>query len=354
MPSKSSPHPELVEGRAIRMQRFSGTLAVSLFLIACGLPSARAETIKIGISKLFSQAAVPVAIERGYFKSQDLDAQMVFFDAAQPIALAVASGGVDFGVAGMSAGFFSLAAQGQLRLIASSTREKKGFYSLILLASNKAWDAGLTSAAQLPGHDIAITQVGTSLHYSIGQIAERNGFAMNAVTVKALQSNSNVISALTGGTVAAALMPGSSMLPLIRKGEVKLLGWVGDLAPGSSGSSVFTATKTANERGATVKRFLAAYRDGMRDFHDAFATKDDRRQDGPSAPAILKMVADFTGVSAEELDAAVPYVDPQGRMDVADVARQIAWYKSQNLLKGEVEADELIDKRYAILMPAND
>lgn len=330
---------------------FARQLAASaLALAACEV--AHAETIKIGISKLFSQAAVPVAIERGYFKDLGIDAQMVFFDAAQPIAVAVASGDVDFGVAGMSAGFFSLAGQGQLRLIASSTREKPGFYSLIVLASNKAYAAGMKTAKDLPGHDIAITQLGTSLHYSIGQIAERYGFAMSAVTVKPLQSNSNVISALTGGTVAAAVMPGSSVLPLIRKGDIQLLGWIGDLAPGSSGSSLFTATKTADTRGDMVKRFLAAYRHGMRDFHGAFATQDDQRKDGPAAPAILKLVADFTGVSAQELAKAVPYVDADARMDEADVARQIAWYKSQNLLKGDVKADALIDGRYAMMMPA--
>jgi len=316
-----------------------------------GAIPARAESVKVGLSKLFAYPGVPIAIERGYFEEQGIDAEMVFFDSAQPIAVAVASGDVDFGVAGMSAGFFALASQGQLRLIASSSREKKGFYSLIVVASNEASGAGLKSVTDLPGHDIAITQVGTSLHYSLGLIAERYGFPMSAVTVKALQSNGNVVSALTGGTVDAAVMPGSSVLPQIRKGAFQLLGWIGDLAPGSSGSSLFTATKIANERGDMVKRFLVAYRKGMRDFHNAFATPDDRREDGPTAPAILKSMSAFTGVSTEELDSAVPYVDPDARMDAADVARQIGWYKSQNLLKGDIKAEELIDRSYASLMP---
>jgi NitT/TauT family transport system substrate-binding protein len=336
--------------KIIAMKGFS-RLALTAVL-ALALPGiAAADTVKIGISKLFSQAAVPLAIERGYFKEQGLDVEMVFFDAAQPIAVAVASGDVDFGVAGMSAGFFSLASQGQLRLIGSSTREKKGFYSLIFLTSNKAAAAGLKTAKDLPGHDIAITQVGTSLHYSIGQVAERNGFAMSTVSVKPLQSNSNVVSALTGGTVDAAVMPGSSVLPMLSHGDIQLLGWIGDLAPGSSGSSLFTATKIANGRGEVVTRFMAGYRKGMRDFHDAFATADDERRNGPSAAGVLKAVSAFTGVSAEELDKAVPYGDPDARMDAADVARQINWYKSQNLLKGDIKADSLIDNRYALFIP---
>ncbi len=38
-------------------------------------------------------------------------------------------------------------------------------------------------------------------------------------------------------------------------------------------------------------------------------------------------------------------------MNVHDVAHQIAWYKSQGLLKGEVKAEELVDMRYATTMP---
>lgn len=312
---------------------------------------AQAESVKVGLSKLLSYPAVPIAIERGYFKEQGIDAEMVFFDSAQPIAVGVASGGVDFGVAGLSAGFYTLGAQGQLRLIASSAGEQPGFYNLTFLVSNKAYDAGLKSVKDLPGHDVAITQLGTSLHYSIGLAAEKFGFPLSAVTVKPLQSNSNAISALTGGTIEAAVMPATPTLAIVQKGEIKRLGWVGDLTPGWTGSALFTGTKTANERGDLVRRFLVAYRKAMHDYHAAFTGAGEQRQNGPTAPAMLAFLSKYTGIPAEAIDRAVPYIDDQGRMDAVDIAKQIAWYKSQNLLKGEVKAEELIDSRYAIPVP---
>jgi len=326
---------------------------VSLLLVAAiaclgFVTPGRAETVKVGLSKLLSYPAVPIAIERGYFKAQGIDAEMVFFDSAQPIAVGVASGGVDFGVSGLSAGFYTLAAQGQLRLIASSAGEEPGFHNLTFLASNKAYEGGLKSVRDLPGHDVAITQLGTSLHYSIGLAAEKLGFPITAVTVKPLQSNSNVISALSGGTIAAAVMPGTPTLGLVEKGEIKRIGWVGDLTPGWIGSALFTGTKTANERGDLVKRFLAAYRRAMHDYHNAFTGPGETRKDGPDAPAMLAQLAKFTETSVENIDRATPYIVDEGRMDAADIAKQIAWYKSQNLLKGEVKAEDLIDSRYAI------
>jgi NitT/TauT family transport system substrate-binding protein len=336
-------------GRAV----LAGTMTMAALAssLLCTLP-AQAESIKVGLSKLLSYPAVPIAIERGYFTEQGIDATIVFFDSAQPIAVGVASGGVDFGVAGLSAGFYTLAAQGQLRLIAASAGEQSGFYNLTFLVSNKAYAAGLTSVKDLPGHAIAITQLGTSLHYSIGLAADKFGFPMSAVTIKPLQSNSNVISALSGGTVEAGVMPGTPTLAIVEKGEMKRLAWVGDLTPGWTGSALFTSTKITNERGDLVKRFLVAYRKATQDYHDAFATSDEKRKDGPTAPAIMEILAKFAGTTPEDIDRATPYVDRQGRLDAADIARQIAWYKSQNLLKGEVKADELIDSRYALALPA--
>ncbi|HEY3919633.1 MAG TPA: ABC transporter substrate-binding protein [Stellaceae bacterium] len=328
------------------MQRF---FLAAVILFSCAITgSSHAEAIKIGISKLIGYPGVPIAEAKGYFKDQGIEPELVFFDSAQPIAVAVASGDVQFGTAGMSAGFYTLAAGGQLRLIASSGGDAPGFYNLAYVVSNKAWDAGLKTVAGLKGHSIAVTQVGTSLHYAIGGAAKRYGFAMNDVTVKPLQSNTNVIAALSGGTVDAAVMPSGPILGPIQKGEFRLLSWVADVAPNLTGSATFTSTKEANEHGDTVKKFLTAYRHSVHDFAAAFMSAGGKRQDGPTAPEILDIMSKFTAIAPDQIDKAIPYVDPEGRIDASSVADQIAWYKSQGLLKGEIDVKQLIDSRYAL------
>jgi NitT/TauT family transport system substrate-binding protein len=326
-----------------------GLMAVS----GVGLAPAQAESVKVGLSKLVSYPGVPIALARGYFKQQGLDVQMVFFDGAQPISVGVASGDIDFGVSGLSASFYTLAGHGQLKLIASSAGEAAGgFYNLTFVASNKAYDAGLKSVKDLPGHDVAIVQVGTSLHYAIGLAAEKYGFPMSAVNIRPLQSNTNVIAALSGGTVDAAVMPSTPTLNPVAKGEIKRVAWVGDVTPDWMGAALFTGTKTANERGDMVKRFLVAYRQGTRDYHNAFSTPDEKRKDGPDAPAMLKILSDFAGVPEKAIDAATPFIDRDARINVRDVAHQISWYSAQGLLKGEIKAEDLVDMRYAITTPA--
>src|ERR1700761_6621545 len=331
----------------IRMNALS-RLIIALAVAAIGWTSqAQAETVKVGLSKLISYPGVPIALSRGYFKQQGLDVEMVFFDSAQRISVGVASGDIQFGVAGLSASFYTLAGQGQLKLVGSSAGEEPGFYNLTFVASNKAYDGGVKSVKDLPGHDVAITQLGTSLHYTIGLAAEKYGFPMSAINIRPLQSNSNVIAALTGNTIPIAVMPNTPTLIPVEKGEIKRVAWVGDITPDWMGSALFSGTKTLNAQGDMVKRFMVAYRQGTRDYHDAFATSDDKRKDGPDAPAVLKILADFAGVSEKSIDEATPYIDRDARVNVRDVAHQIAWYKSQDLLKGEGNAEGLVDTRYA-------
>ncbi len=329
--------------------------AVAAIAAVMGASSAHAETVKIGLSKLFGAAAIPIGLERSYFSAQGIDVKMVFFDSAQPIAVGVASGDLDFGIAGMSASFYTLAAQGHLRLLGTSSSEAPGFHALAYLASNASRDAGLATAKDFPGHTIAITQMGTGLHYAIGLASEKYRFPMSAVTVRPLQSNSNVIAALAGNTVDAAVLPSGPAIATEQSGKAKLIGWVSDVGvEWTTGSAIFTSTKVADGSADMVQRFLVAYRRGMNDMHNAFAGPGGKRQDGPDQPAVLAIIARFTGLAPEEILRGVAYSVKDGRISADDVDREINWFRSQNLLKGEISAKALIDARYALPLTAID
>jgi NitT/TauT family transport system substrate-binding protein len=259
------------------------------------------------------------------------------------------------GIAGMTASFYTLAAQGHLLLLGTSSSEAPGFHALAYLTSNASHDAGLTTAKDFPGHTIAITQVGTGLHYAIGLAAEKYGFPMSAITVRPLQSNSNVIAALAGNTVDAAVLPSGPAIAAERSGKAKLIGWVSDVGvEWTTGSAIFTSTKLADGNADMMKRFLAAYRHGMNDMHNAFAGPGGKRQYGADQPAVLAIIARFTGLAPEEILRGVAYSLRDGRISAEDVDREISWFRSQNLLKGDVSAKALIDTRYALLLTAID
>ena len=327
------------------MRRLSACLVICAWLLA--LPAARSETIKIGLLKTSSSAVAEIAIKRGYFAAENLDAQLVPFDAAEPVAVAVTSGDIDFGITGLTAGLYALASQ--LRIISGHLQEHPGFHANAIVAANKAYDAGLRSLKDLAGHSVGVTQIGSSLHYSVALVAQRSGIALDSLRIVPLQSNANVASAVSGGQIDAAATLGNFASPAAAKGTVKLLAWAGDVAPWQFGVLI-TSAKLASEQPDTVRRFLAAMHEGQRDYHDAFTAPDGMRRDGPDAPAVMAIIADYLSQSPAQIAPALAYVDGQGRIDVSDVLRQIAWYRAHGFLKNAVDGDALIDKRFVVPM----
>jgi NitT/TauT family transport system substrate-binding protein len=337
--------------RVIGSSWFSALLGALICVTdIAAIPLARAESIKIGVVKVSGAAAIFLAQEKGYFAAEGLEPELVFFAASQPIAVATVAGDITFGQAGLTAGLYSLAAQGALHVIAGSSREAPGFQNIGYFASNAAYAQGPTRLADLAGHSVAITQIGSPVHYSLGLLAEKYGFTLAQLRLLPLQSIPAQIAAVAGGQSDLAPLPATAGLPLVARGEARLLGWVGDETPWQFGA-VLTATKTANEREAMVERFLRAYRNGAHDFHDAFAGAKEMRRDGPTASEVLALIAKYTGEPVERIRSGIAYPDREGRLDVGDVRHQIAWYKAQKLLKDDVKSDDFVDRRYVIALP---
>jgi len=318
-----------------------------LFLLAClvlSAAAARAEHIKIGVLKTTASGPIFIASAKGYFAAEGFEDEIVYFESAQPIAVAAASGAIDFGNAGFTGGFYGLAGDGALRIVSGGAAEVSGYHNQAFLASNKAWEAGLRSLKDMPGHSFAVSQIGSPPHYAMALAAQKYGFDLKSVRILPLQSIPATEAALTGGQADASGATGSLAGVILARGDAKLLGYMGDETPYQL-SGTFASRKTADERGEVVRRFLRALGKGYHDYYAAFI-QDGKRQDGPTAPEMLAIVAKGTGQTPEVTTRGLPYIDAEGRLDTADVIRQYDWYKAQGMIKGAAAPDTIIDRRY--------
>ncbi len=320
---------------------------MALLLSAVVAPKSFAEEVKIGVLNTVSTAPIYLAVDRGYFADEGLEAKLVTFDSAQPVALAAVSDDVDFGVTGLTSAFFSLAGQGALKIIAGAYSERTGFHYNAFVASKNAFAAGLTSLKLLPGHSFSLTQIGSPPHYALGALAEKLGFDLKSVRLLPLQSIPNQVSAISGGQADAGMLQASIVQPLFDRGDAKLLGWLGDDISWQVGV-VFTSAKTADHRADFVRRALRAIAKGRRDYVTAFIGSDGSLRIGAGSSEILDLLSKYLSQPPEKIKLGLIYMDAEGRLDEADIAHQIAWYKSQGMLKSEVDGNAIIDQRYAI------
>lgn len=304
-----------------------------------------AETVKFGAIR--SVNPIYVAMDKGYFAAEGLTVEPVFFDTAQPISLAVVAGDIDFGVTAATAALYNLGGQGALRIIAGGVREVPGFQSTSYVISNRAFAAGVTSFKDFAGHSVALPVLGSPPHYSLELAAEKYGFDLKSMHLLQLQSNPNQVSAVSGGQADIGLIQVTAVMPAIQRGELKLLGWVGDETPWQLGLIIAT-TKLTTEHSDQVDRFLRAYKKGAHDYAAAFVGPNGARTDGAAAADTLAIESKYLGQSPEILKSGVAYYDPDLRLDVHDILHQIDWYKSQGFVKSQVDGSAMIDKRSAV------
>lgn len=331
--------------------RLARRSALALGAAAFATPARAAAPIRLGMLRTASPAPFYIAQERGFFREAGVEVAFTFFQAAQPIAAAAVAGDIDVGVTALTGGFFALAGKGTLKVIGGGLHEQKGVKLTAVLVSKAAHEAGLTSLDKLGGKTLAITQYGSSFHYMAGRLAEVQGFDLKTVTLRPLQTISNMVAAVRTGQVDATMAIASMAGPAAASGEAVIIGWVGDHVPYQI-TALFAAAPMVETRAEDLKRFAAAYGRGVAAYREAFL-----RFDASGAPVhglatdaaiadIMKYVFVGDPQGAAKIKAGIGWYDEGGALDVADVRAQLAWYTAQGMVKGEVDAGAIIDTRF--------
>jgi NitT/TauT family transport system substrate-binding protein len=321
-----------------------------LSLIAAGAAAAELTKIKVGVLKVSACGPVFFAQEKGYFAKEGLEAELIPSDQPILVPQGVLSGDFDFGMSAMSAGFFNSAGQGAMRIIAADGDESPGFRGLVVVASNAASEKGLKTLKDLPGHSFAITTAGSLQQYDLSIIAKKYHFAYSSMKMVPVGSFANMVSAVVGGSADSAIPAVSVSRKSLAANTMQKLAWVSDELTMQI-AVIMTSAKHADQDPDLVKRFLNVYRMGLKDYHDAFIGADERPQDGPTAPAMYQLLAKYTDVPVETMKIGLVHLDVQGRLNVADVMNQIEWYKSQGMVRPEVDGTKIVDKRYVVALP---
>ncbi len=322
---------------------FRGML-LALLLAAWSLPSAQAQKITIAALTFVSSSPLFIAQDKGYYAEEGLEVEFSFFRAAQPVAVAIASGDADFGVTAFTAGFYNLAGQGALKVIGAQSREEPGFDFSGYLVSNRAYEAGFTSPEKFPGHSLGMTQYGSSFHLMIGLLADKLGFPLSEVKLMPLQSVPNMIAAVKSGQVDAIILPAHIVKALEAKGNGRIVGWVHQYTPYQLGG-LFTSTRNVTERREVVEKFVRAYQRAATEYHEAFnrLDADGRRVFGEKAEALIPIIQKYTKAKPQAIYNGAPYIDPLGRLDVGSVYAQIAWFKEHGLVDEKVDPAGILD-----------
>lgn len=301
------------------------------------------KKIKVGALRFTSHSASFVAFERGYFAEAGLDVEFEFFQAAQPMAVAIASGDVDYAVTAISGGLVSLADKGAIKVIGGALSEEAGIDGQKFLASDAAFQAGVKSPKDLAGKQFAITQAGSSFHYMGAKMAAAEGIELKFTP---LQKVGAIIGAMKSGQVDGWSIVPHIAKPLAGSGAVHIIGNVSDYLPDYQVTTVFTSTKNASDERALTESFLAGFSKGVDDYAAAMI-------DGTaSQDEMVDLIHKYVYNDRPREKAAPSIIDGTMRLNkgaalnVASVQDQLSWFQSEGLVDANISIDALVDPSY--------
>ncbi|WP_238372354.1 ABC transporter substrate-binding protein [Heliomarina baculiformis] len=323
-----------------------GLMGGAATLPMLGTPALANTKMTVGALRFTSHAASFVAFERGYFSEEGLDVDFRFFQAAQPMAVAIASGDADFGVTSITGGLISLAEKGAAKVIGGALSEEQGIDGQMILASNAAYDAGLTAPAKLDGKSFAVTQAGSSFHYMGAKIAQAENAEMS---YKPLQKVGAIIGAMKSGQVDAWTIVPHIGKALVGGGAVKHIGMVADYLPNYQVTTVFTSAENAENERAKTEAFLRAFSKGAADFNAALV---DKTTDEAGMEDMVKLIHKYVYAddpyekASKSIINGAMRINANAALNMGSVTDQVDWFKSEGLIKDGISTETLVDSSY--------
>jgi NitT/TauT family transport system substrate-binding protein len=332
-------------------------LALLALVLAAGLVGTSAVTapalspegrgrIKVGVLKLTSSAPIFVGVEKGFFKEFGVEPELVYFQAAAPIATALAAGQLDVGATGLTAALYNIVLGGEkLWIVADKGREWPGYPLVAIVVQKEAWDGGLRSIKDLKGKRIGVTQLGSTFHYHIGNILEKEGLHLSDVKIVPLQAMPATVEALKGKQVDAILVPQPFPGAAEAQGFGKILAWAGDLYPWQI-ATVFYSDKLATDR-PRAAAFMKGYVKASRYYFDAaLVQKDGHAVHGANYDEVVEITAKYTGARPEIIKLGFPFQDRNGRLLVPDIERQMSWWTANGFMKKTLPLKAVVDTSF--------
>jgi NitT/TauT family transport system substrate-binding protein len=311
-------------------------VTLALVILLPSMARAQSETVKLGDLAAISNAAVYIAIEKGFFKEQGVVTEISNFASAAKQVPALVAGELEVSVGSASAGLFNaVAQQAPFRIVADKGQTREGFGFSLLTVRKDLVDSGqVKSFRDLKGKKIAILAKGNIQHYLVGKMAEEVGLTINDVDLTFLDAPGQVTAFETKAIDASyAVEPWPARFA--ERGvavRFRTPDQVKGLGPVQIGVIIYSG-KFIKERKPVAQRWMNAYLKAADLFH----------KNGTKDPEIAAILEKYTKVPAKVIQTAIPpYQDPTGRPLVENLSDQAQWF-ARNGMQQKISIENALD-----------
>ena len=313
--------------------------------IRTGADGAPLTTVRVGLNNIIPDAPFLLAEQRGYFAAEGLHAEFSKYGSLSDMVVPIGTGGLDVGGGSPVAQLYNAVARNiKLRLVADRGSDPPGYgYNPLIVRSDLIKSGRVKTPADLKGLKVANNGPGSVSSSTLNELLKKYGLKMSDVTRVYLDYPEHVI-ALTNGSIDASLSAEPTATQAERLGVAA--GRLGNDTwyPYQQISVVIYSEAFAN-MGDLPHRFMRAYLRAARFYIDALKNS---RFAGPNANAVVDVLTKSTPIKDANLyKSIVPSaINPDGKLYLASLHKDVDFYRSQNLLEGNVDIDKVIDNQF--------
>jgi NitT/TauT family transport system substrate-binding protein len=301
------------------------------------------DRVKVSVYQSVSDAGIYIANDRGYFKDENIEIELLQLDAVSSVVTALASGQIDVAGGAPSAAIYNASRQGiGIKIVADKGSMQSGAGYLGVVVRKNLADQ-IKSFGDLKGRKVAWTGhgSGTTNEVALDQILRKTAMKEDDLTLENLTFGDS-LAALASGSVDAAYL----IEPLMQSAEEKNIGKIlltGDqIYPNQQVAVLLYGSDLVQHRPDVAQRFMKAYLRGVRDYNDAFRKNTDRA-------GIVEILSRNTNVKKPELyeKMVMPGLDPNGTINISGMTNDMNWFLSNGFLKQSVDVSGAIDTTFA-------
>ncbi len=301
------------------------------------------QKVTIGASPVLSSAGIFIAIERGYFEEEGIEADTTTFASSGAELLpSLVKGDLDVGGGNISAGLYNAFNDGHgLRIVADKgTVMKDCGYLALIAATQHVPDGDVSKFALKKGMKMGTTAPGVSQEIVTERWAQHYGLTLDDIEIVHLPY-SGFLPALANGGLDATVQIEPHVAKAVAEGIAVRIAGDEVVYENQQSAAIFFSEKFITERPDVAQGWMNAYVRGLRDYNDAFFH-------GHNYDETVELLTKWTKVKEVELySQMVPVgLKPDGSLFTDALAADAQWLTEHGYVKAPVDMSLVIDESF--------
>jgi NitT/TauT family transport system substrate-binding protein len=331
------------------LPRLRSVISIALAAVAAAstVDLARAaDKVVVGTGGSASDAPFYIAYDKGFFKDEGLDVDLIVLDSGAKVIAPLGTGELDVGSGALSVGFWNALVRGvKFRIVADRGHAEPGYlYQTVFMRKDLVDGGAFKSLADLKGKTMGLAAQGVTALSLLNEAAKFAGFKFEDVTPVYL-SFPQQIAALQNKALDGTFLIEPQATAAVDAGYGVRFMDTNVFYPYQQISVIFYSERFATQRKDVASRFMRAWLRGVRAYNDAIKGG---KLAGSGADDVVQTISKSFNMNAKLVrDMYSQAVHVDGIVNAASIQKDLDFFLKQGWVNGAPKASDVIDTAFA-------